>query len=75
MVGPSMSEDETRNAYTRLRVAFVLLVAVTGTLIAFQADATPVQIGLATLGSLILGIALILFLGRWSKEFTASNRR
>ncbi|MFC7202040.1 hypothetical protein ACFQJC_00820 [Haloferax namakaokahaiae] len=75
MVGPSLSDDETRNANNQIRVGFVLLNGLTGALIAFAGDATPLQTGLAFLGGIILGTALIIYLDRWSKEFVSSNRR
>ncbi|WP_410767103.1 hypothetical protein [Haloferax sp. DFSO60] len=75
MVGPSLSDDETRNANNQIRVGFVLLNGFTGAAIAFAGDATPIQIGAAFLGGLVLGIVLIVYFGRWSKEFVASNRR
>ncbi|KAB1188110.1 MULTISPECIES: hypothetical protein [Haloferax] len=75
MVGPSLSDDEMRLASSRLRIGFVLLVGVSAGLIAVTADATLPQVGLAFAGGTVLGIALMVFLSYWGREFTNVNRR
>ncbi|WP_136590065.1 hypothetical protein [Salinigranum halophilum] len=69
MVGPSITDDERQVAYTRLQVGFVVLVGVSGGLVAAQAGATPLQVGVAIGGALVLGGVLLLWLRRWSAQF------
>ncbi|WP_142858701.1 hypothetical protein [Salinigranum halophilum] len=69
MVGPSITDDERQVAYTRLQVGFVVLVGVSGGLVAAQAGAAPLQVGLAIGGALVLGGVLLLWLRRWSAQF------
>ncbi|MFB6155056.1 MAG: hypothetical protein ABEJ22_04110 [Haloferacaceae archaeon] len=75
MVGPSMTDEERRDANTRLKVGFVLLVGLSGGLVALQAEGTPAQLALGVGGGLLVGLALLWFLVRWSKEFWAGNAR
>jgi hypothetical protein len=75
MVGPSMSDDETRVANTRLRVGFVLLVGVSGALVALTAGATVLQIAFAFVGGSVLGLVLLWFLSLWGREMVSVNRR
>ena len=75
MVGPSLSDDETRIANNRLKIGFVLLVGGSGGLVAVTAGATLPQIVVAFAGGTILGIALVVFLSYWGREFVDVNRR
>lgn len=75
MVGPSISDDERRVANTRLQVGFVVLVGLSGGLVATQAGATLLQIGGAIAGGLVLGAVLLLWLRRWSSQFRRETNR
>jgi len=50
------------DAATQLKAAFVLLVGLSGGLIAFQGEASPVVIGAAVLGGIVAGSALLWYL-------------
>jgi hypothetical protein len=71
MVGPSMTDEERQNANSRLKVGFVLLVGVSGGLVALQAQGTVVQLAFGFVGGLLVGTLLLWFLVRWAKEFGA----
>ena len=75
MVGPSMTEEERAAASTRLKVGFVLLVAVSGALVAFQSGGTPLLVGGGFLAGLLAGLLLIFFLVRWWADFLATTNR
>ncbi|MDS0294731.1 hypothetical protein [Halogeometricum luteum] len=75
MVGPSMSEEERATASSRLKVGFVLLVAVSGALVAFQSGGSPVLVGGGFLAGLLVGLILIFFLVRWWADFLATTNR
>jgi lysozyme family protein len=75
MVGPSITDDERRIANRRLQIGFVLLVGVSGGLVALQAGATPVVIAVAVVGCLLLGGLLLLWMRRWSAQFRRSTNR
>lgn len=64
MVGPSMSDDDRRLLSLRLRAGFVLLVAISGALVAFQAGAGLPAIAAGAVGGAVVGIALIWYLSR-----------
>jgi hypothetical protein len=61
--GPSRSSAVTGTA-APLAVAFVLLVGLSGGLVAVQGDAEPAVIGAAVLGGTVAGAALFRYL-RW----------
>ncbi|WP_411963827.1 hypothetical protein [Haloferax sp. YSMS24] len=75
MVGPSLSDDESRIASMRLKIGFVLLVGVSAGFVALAADATLQQVGYAFVGGTAVGIALMAFLTYWGREFVSVNRR
>ncbi|ADE02610.1 MULTISPECIES: hypothetical protein [Haloferax] len=75
MVGSSMSDEETRLANNRLKIGFILLVGASAALVAVQAGATLVQAAVALLCGVVIGGLLTWYLRRWSREFTAVNRR
>lgn len=75
MVGPSITDDERRDANNRLQVGFVLLVGISAGLVATQAGASLVQIAVAVAGGLLLGGALLLWLRRWSAQFRRDTNR
>jgi hypothetical protein len=69
MVGPSMSDRDRENASRQLRIGFVLTVGLSGALVALTVGGSLLEIGVAALGSLLLGAILITYLGRLGKEF------
>ena len=75
MVGPSITDDERRLANRRLQIGFVVLVGVSGGLVALQAGASTLQIGVAIVGGLVLGGVLLLWLRRWSAQFRRETNR
>jgi hypothetical protein len=75
MVGPSITDDERRVANLRLQIGFVVLVGLSGGLVALQAGASTLQIGAAVVGAFVLGGALLLWLRRWSAQFRERTGR
>lgn len=75
MVGPSMTDEEREAASTRLKVGFVLLVAVSGALVAFQSGGSLAFVGGGFLAGLLTGLLLIFFLVRWWADFLATTNR
>jgi undecaprenyl pyrophosphate phosphatase UppP len=75
MVGPSITDDERRDANNRLQVGFVLLVGVSAGLVATQAGASLLQTAAAVVGGLLLGGVLLLWLRRWSAQFRRETNR
>jgi undecaprenyl pyrophosphate phosphatase UppP len=75
MVGPSITDDERQSASTRLQVGFVVLVGISGGLVATQTGATLLQVGAAVAGALVLGALLLVWLRRWSAQFRSETNR
>jgi hypothetical protein len=75
MVGPSITDDERDLANRRLQVGFVVLVGLSGGLVALQAGASSLQVGVAVVGGLVLGGVLLLWLRRWSAQFRRETNR
>ena len=75
MVGPSITDDERRDANNKLQLGFVLLVGISGGLVATQAGASLLQTAVAVAGGLILGGVLLLWLRRWSAQFRRETNR
>ena len=74
MVGP-MSDAERDAGNRKVKIGFLLLVAVSPPLIALQWGATPLEL-LAALGvGTVLGVLLVWYLGRLAAEFTGGSRR
>jgi ammonia channel protein AmtB len=69
MVGPSLSEEDRAAATQRLKLGFVALVGCSGGLVALTAGATAPQALAAVAVGLIVGGALIVYLGRVSQEW------
>ncbi len=63
MVGP-ISPEERTSAMVRLKIATVLLVGVSGGLIALHSGAMPLVLVGATIGGLLLGVLLTWYLTR-----------
>jgi len=64
MVGPSITDDDRRRVSRRLRVGFVVLVAMSGGLVAIQAGADLPGIAVASVAGGALGLSLIWYLVR-----------
>lgn len=62
MVGPSATEEERDESRRRLKAGFVLLVGVSGTLIAIQGGASLPVLAAATLIGLVAGGVLLWYL-------------
>ncbi|KAB1198804.1 MULTISPECIES: hypothetical protein [Haloferax] len=75
MVGPSLSDDEAKLASLRLKIGFVLLVGFSGGFVGLAAGATLPQVALAFVGASVLGVALLVFLSYWGREFVNVNQR
>jgi len=74
MVGPSMTDDERRSANRRLQAGFVLFVGVSGGLVALRAGGTAVQLAAGLAGGLVVGLVMLWFLRRWTREFQPGRR-
>ncbi|MEF8779469.1 MAG: hypothetical protein V5A46_02160 [Haloferacaceae archaeon] len=64
MVGPSLSKEERVAANARLKLGFVVLVALSTGLMAFQLDPTPVQLVGAVLAGAAAGTVMLWFVVR-----------
>ena len=64
MVGPSTTDDERRTAALRFKAGFVLLVGLSGGLVAASVGATTTQIAVIVAGGLMVGAALMWWLLR-----------
>lgn len=71
MVGPSTTDEERRVANLQLKAGFVVLVAVSGALVAVQGEGTPAQVGGAALGGGVVGVLLVRFLARMGRQYQA----
>ena len=70
-----MSDAERDEGNRKIKIGFVLLVAVSPPLIALQWDPTPIEL-LAALGvGLGLGLVVVWYLGKLAAEFAGSSRR
>jgi len=75
MVGPSLTEADRAVASRRLRYGFVILVGCSGGLAALAADATVVQALGAVLAGLLVGGALLAYLGYVGRQWREKRRR
>ena len=64
MVGPSLTDDDRRRVSRRLRLGFVVLVAISGGLVAIQVGAGLPGIVVASVAGGGLGLALVWYLVR-----------
>ena len=74
MVGSSLTDDAKETANTRLKIGFVLLVAVSMGLMALQVDPTPPQLAAAIAVGLGVGVALLWFVLRNLAAYRSSLR-
>jgi purine-cytosine permease-like protein len=75
MVGPSLSKADRAVASRRLKLGFVVLVGGSGGLVAVSTGATPVQALIAVVVGLLVGWALMAYLGRVGRQWRAKRRR
>jgi ammonia channel protein AmtB len=75
MVGPSLSDEDRAVASRRLRVGFVALVGCSGGLVALTAGATAMQALVAALVGLLVGGALLAYLGYVGRQWREKRRR
>jgi hypothetical protein len=73
MVGPSLTDHDRQVASRRLKLGFVGLVGCSGGLVALAAGAAPVQALAAVLAGVVVGGALLLYLGRVGQEWRAKR--
>ena len=75
MVGPSLSGDDRDVANTWLKLGFVLLVTLSGGLVALQAGGTTTQLlgGFGT--GFVFGALLLAFFRRWGRQFRETKSR
>ena len=62
MVGPSLSDAERERQRRAVKTAFVLVVGLSGGLVALSGNASPALIGAAVAGGLVVGIGLVWYL-------------
>jgi len=74
MVGSSLTDEQKSVANTRLKVGFVLLVAVSMALMSLHIDPTLSELAAAFGAGLIVGIALLWFVLRNLREFRETLR-
>ena len=74
MVGP-MSDAERDAGNRKIKVGFLVLVAVSPPLIALQWNPTPLELLVALGGGVLLGVLLVWYLGRLADQFTGGSRR
>jgi hypothetical protein len=73
MVGPSLTDEERDAANLRLKLGFVVVVAVSGGLVALAAGGSPVQLVAGVGGGLLAGAVLLVLLLRWGRQFRDSG--
>jgi ammonia channel protein AmtB len=73
VVGPSITPEERDVANLRLKVGFVLLVAASAGLVAVQAEASLLQLAGAVAVGAAVGLALLAFMIRWSRQMRESG--
>ncbi|VTT86403.1 hypothetical protein DM2_2441 [Halorubrum sp. DM2] len=74
MVGP-ISEAERDAGNRKIKLVLLAIVTVSPPLIALQFDPSPVQLLAALGGGLLLGLAVVWYLGRLAAEFSGGRRR
>lgn len=75
MVGPSFSDDERLRTSRRLKVGFVLLIAVSGALVAHQGGGGATLIAASFVGCLVVGAALTWFVARNLRQIQPEGMR
>jgi cyanate permease len=69
MVGPSLTDEERDAANLQLQAGFVVLVALSGGLVALAAGGTVAHLAAGVGGGLLLGLVLLVLLLRWGRQF------
>jgi len=75
MVGPSFTDEERVVASRRLKFGFVVLVGASGGMVGLAAGATLGQALAAVLGGLLVGVALLAYLGHVGRQWRTNRRR
>ncbi|MFW6318525.1 MAG: hypothetical protein ACOC06_08680 [Halorubrum sp.] len=70
-----MSDEERDEGNRKIKVGFLLLVAVSPPLIGLQWGATPTELLALLGGGVALGVLLVWYLGRLAAQFTGGGRR
>ena len=74
MVGPSLSEEERDVANLRIKVGFVLLIGLSGGLVALGADGNLLQLAVGVGAGIAVGLALLFFMLRMARQLRETNR-
>jgi lysozyme family protein len=74
MVGSTITDEEKTAANRRLKIGFVLLVAVSTALMSLRIDPTPIQLAAAFGAGIAVGAGLLWFVLRNLREFRKSLR-
>lgn len=74
MVGPSISEERRRGLNLRIKVGFVVMVAVSGALTGVWADGSPSFVAGGAVGGAVLGAVLIQYLSWLAREAREKSR-
>lgn len=64
MVSPGITDEDRERSARRLKLWFVLLVAASGGIVGFQAEATPAQLAAIVGAGLVVGWLLVWFVAR-----------
>lgn len=75
MVGPSFSDDDRVRTSRLLKIGFVLLVAISGALIAYQSGAGGAVVAASFGGGLVAGAVLTWFVARNLREIQPEGLR
>ncbi|WP_435147044.1 hypothetical protein [Halobaculum sp. P14] len=75
MVGPSLSDDEQRDANRRIKALSVLFVGGSTGLVAFQAGGSATEIAASVAVGLVAGLFLLWFTLRTLGELTPDRSR
>lgn len=73
MVGPSLSGEEYEAGLSKVQLAVVGLVALSGVLVASYADASPALIAASGVGGALIGYVLWRYL-RWAYRDATADR-
>jgi len=74
VVGP-ISEAERDAGNRRIKLVLLAIVTASPPLLALQLDPSPAQLLAALGGGLLLGLAVVWYLGRLAAEFSGGRRR
>lgn len=75
MVGPSVSDDERLRTTRMLKAGFVLLIAASGALVAYQGGGDATLVAASFAGCLVVGAALTWFVVRNLRQIQPEGMR